>query len=336
MKKLVCLLLASVMAFALVGCGGETQDEKSEATAAGSIIISIPDDATDAQKTAMKKAQEYLNSGLISFSKAGLESILVSDGGVSEDAAEYAVNNCDVDWDAQAVSAAYKMIDISPMSESGLTKYLVSTLGFENEQAKKAVSSCDINWNTKAKEKAKVYAGQKEYTNGELVEKLKQDGFTDSQAAAGAAAIESDSKSKAYTSSVPAESCDTENNNVSSGDADGTSSENSVKASAKTTETDTKEASEDRASAVKKAKEYLNYTAFSKSGLVKQLEYEKFSTKDAKYGVDHCGADWNEQAVKKAKEYRELQAYSHQGLVDQLKFEGFTSKQAEHGVSASK
>ena len=51
--------------------------------------------------------------------------------------------------------------------------------------------------------------------------------------------------------------------------------------------------------ALKKAKSYLNYSAFSKQGLIEQLEYEKFSHEDAVYGVDNCGANWNEQVLKK-------------------------------------
>lgn len=38
--------------------------------------------------------------------------------------------------------------------------------------------------------------------------------------------------------------------------------------------------------AVKKAESYLDYTAFSRSGLIEQLEYEGFSTEDATYAVD--------------------------------------------------
>lgn len=86
--------------------------------------------------------------------------------------------------------------------------------------------------------------------------------------------------------------------------------------------------------AVAKAKSYLNYTAFSYQGLVKQLEYEQFSNADAIYGVDNCGADWNEQAVKKAKSYMDYSAYSRGGLIDQLIYEGFTQEQAEYGVNA--
>ena len=58
-----------------------------------------------------------------------------------------------------------------------------------------------------------------------------------------------------------------------------------------------------------KAKDYLSFMAFSYDGLVDQLEYEKFSYDDAVYGVDNCGADWNEQAAKKAEEYLDFMSF---------------------------
>ena len=84
--------------------------------------------------------------------------------------------------------------------------------------------------------------------------------------------------------------------------------------------------------ALKKADEYLNVMAFSYSGLIEQLEYEGFSTEDATYAVDHCGADWMEQAAKKAEEYLNTMAFSRSGLIDQLEYEGFTSEQAKYGA----
>lgn len=86
--------------------------------------------------------------------------------------------------------------------------------------------------------------------------------------------------------------------------------------------------------AVEKAKQYLSIMAFSRSGLISQLEYEGFSTDEATYGADHCGADWNEQAAKKAQQYIGLMSFSRQSLIDQLKYEGFTQAQAEYGATA--
>lgn len=84
--------------------------------------------------------------------------------------------------------------------------------------------------------------------------------------------------------------------------------------------------------ALAKAEQYLDYSAFSRKGLIEQLEFEDFSTKDATYAVDHVKVNWNEQAAAKAEQYLEMSAYSRQGLIEQLEFEGFTTAQATYGV----
>lgn len=87
--------------------------------------------------------------------------------------------------------------------------------------------------------------------------------------------------------------------------------------------------------ALRSAKSYLELTAFSYKSLIKQLEYEKFSTEDAAYAADNCGADWNEQAAKSAKSYLELTSFSRDSLIKQLEYEGFTHEQAVYGAQAA-
>ena len=85
--------------------------------------------------------------------------------------------------------------------------------------------------------------------------------------------------------------------------------------------------------ALRQANQYLNAMAFSYSGLIEQLEYEGYSTEDATYAVDHCGADWNDEAAKKAEEYLNTMSFSRSGLIEQLEYEGFTHDQAVYGVN---
>ena len=80
--------------------------------------------------------------------------------------------------------------------------------------------------------------------------------------------------------------------------------------------------------ALKSAQNYLSVMAFSYRGLVEQLEYEGYTTSEAEYAADNCGADWNQQAVKKAKEYLAVMSFSRDGLIEQLEYEGFTHSQA--------
>jgi hypothetical protein len=87
--------------------------------------------------------------------------------------------------------------------------------------------------------------------------------------------------------------------------------------------------------AIRTAESYLEYTAFSESGLIEQLRYEKYSAADARFAVHHISVDWNEQAAKSAKSYLEFSSFSRQGLIAQLKYEGFTAQQAIYGVNTT-
>ncbi len=84
--------------------------------------------------------------------------------------------------------------------------------------------------------------------------------------------------------------------------------------------------------AIKKARSYLDFSAFSRQGLIDQLEFNQFDTADAEFAVDYIGADWKEQAVKKAKSYLDFSAFSYSGLIGQLTFNGFTEEEATYGA----
>ena len=89
------------------------------------------------------------------------------------------------------------------------------------------------------------------------------------------------------------------------------------------------------AQARRKAQDYIDYSGFSRSGLIDQLEFEGFPTDAATVAVDSLSIDWYEQAVRKAQDYIEYSAFSHSGLVDQLEFEGFSPDEAEHGATVA-
>ena len=86
--------------------------------------------------------------------------------------------------------------------------------------------------------------------------------------------------------------------------------------------------------ALRSAQSYLDFMPFSYSGLISQLEFEGYTTEEATYAADNCGADWNEQAALKAQSYLDFMSFSREGLIEQLVFEGFTYEQAEYGVTA--
>ena len=97
---------------------------------------------------------------------------------------------------------------------------------------------------------------------------------------------------------------------------------------------ETFELSKEEKNAIRKAESYLDFMAFSRKGLIEQLEFEGFSKEASKNAVDSLNVDWNEQAAKKAESYLDFMAFSRSGLIEQLMFEGFSREQAEYGVTA--
>jgi len=90
--------------------------------------------------------------------------------------------------------------------------------------------------------------------------------------------------------------------------------------------------------AVRSAKQYLNYQAFSRNGLIHQLSSpagEGYEVADATAAVDSLNVDWNNQATKSAKLYLNMQGFSCRGLIHQLSSDAgdkFTVSQATYGA----
>ncbi len=87
--------------------------------------------------------------------------------------------------------------------------------------------------------------------------------------------------------------------------------------------------------AVRAAESYLEWGGFSREGLIKQLEFEQFTTADATAAVDSMTVDWAAQAVVSAKGYIEWSGWSCPGLIDQLEYEGFSTELATHGATGA-
>lgn len=85
--------------------------------------------------------------------------------------------------------------------------------------------------------------------------------------------------------------------------------------------------------AARMAREYLDYSAFSRKGLIRQLKYEGFSSGVATRAVDSLHVNWKKQAARMAKEYLAYSSFSKKGLIHQLKYEGFTAAQATYGAN---
>ena len=121
---------------------------------------------------------------------------------------------------------------------------------------------------------------------------------------------------------------------ATSGGEKSTSRESNATAPEATGTNETSSETVSQKNAKRKAESYLDFSGFSRSGLIKQLEYEKFSTNDATYAVDNIVVDWNEQAAKKAQSYQDLSGFSREGMITQLEFDGFTTDQANYGADS--
>lgn len=137
----------------------------------------------------------------------------------------------------------------------------------------------------------------------------------------GASLIEGTDTQTAKTESRA--SSDTTQSNASSGDTE---------APTPTTQAPASQFTRSEENAIGSAESYLSFAAFSRSGLINQLEFDGFTPDQATRGVNSITVNWNEQAWKSAESYLGFSNFSRSGLIDQLLFEGFTQSQATYGV----
>ena len=93
-------------------------------------------------------------------------------------------------------------------------------------------------------------------------------------------------------------------------------------------------ATENQQKALDKANEYVDTLPLSREGLIKQLEYDGYTTDVATYAADNCSANWNKEAKEMAEQYMDSTTYTYKDMVQQLEAEGFTKKQAKFGAKA--
>lgn len=92
--------------------------------------------------------------------------------------------------------------------------------------------------------------------------------------------------------------------------------------------------------ALEQAQSYLDYSSFSRQGLIDQMSSEYgsgYPVDVATWAVDYLNVDWNAQAAEQAKSYLEYSSFSRDALFDQLTSEygsQFTPEQANAGLAA--
>lgn len=205
-----------------------------------------------------------------------------------------------------ALESANQYLSFMAFSYSGLIDQLEFE-GYSNSEATYAADHCGADWYEQAVLSAEQYLSNMAFSREGLIDQLEYEGFTYDQAVYGA----EQTYSTEASSSELGDFASSTDQDATSGSADATMGERN---------------------ALQSAEAYLNFTAFSYSSLIEQLEYEGYTNSEATYAADHCGADWYEQAARSAKEYLDVMSFSRQGLIEQLEYGGFTYDQAVYGV----
>ena len=169
-KRNGILFLAGVaMTLLLAACGG-TAGPLDDSSADAQQVVSHetvrtedtrkPDESVSKEfQTALKSAERYASN--LHMSKQGIYDQLTSEYGdqFPEDAAQYAVDNLDADWNANALAKAADYGNSMHMSKQGVYDQLTSEYGeqFTAEEAQYAIDHVEANWKNNALEKAKDY-----------------------------------------------------------------------------------------------------------------------------------------------------------------------------------
>ena len=140
LKKLLPVMLVCML-LCLGGCGDKNEEPtKLEDTPVESVEVEKVklDPAREAE--VISKA-EYVAS-LIPKSKSSLSSYLQEYEGFTEDEANFAVENCNVDWNEEAVEYVYYILGASPDIDADRMEGQLGYEGFTEDEIKYALDKC--------------------------------------------------------------------------------------------------------------------------------------------------------------------------------------------------
>ena len=80
---------------------------------------------------------------------------------------------------------------------------------------------------------------------------------------------------------------------------------------------------------------YLSTVPYSYQGLIDQLEFDGYTSSEAKYGADNCKADWKELAKLDALNYLGTMPMSEKKLREQLQFDGFLDDEIDYAIETA-
>lgn len=154
----------------------ETTKEEPEEAAVGDVPMEW--------SSALSSAENYSNT--LHMSKDAIYDQLTSDfDQFPEDAAQYAVDNIEADWNQNALESADSYAYTLSMSQGAIYDQLVSEFDkFTPEQAQYAIDNIDADWNANALESAINYRDMMEMSDAAIYDQLTSqfDQFTPEQA----------------------------------------------------------------------------------------------------------------------------------------------------------
>ncbi len=207
-----------------------------------------------------------------------------------------------------AVRTAQSYLEGSGFSRNGLIEQLEYD-GYTGSDATIAVDSLDMNWIKQAKKTAKSYLRDSGFSRNGLIEQLEYDGYTSSDATIAVDSLnlgqeKSDKPKQSHTETVeftPKNSADLTN---------------------------------PQKNAVRSAKDWIEYSAYSRKNLIETLsQSDGYTIRDATFAVDSLDINWAKQAKKAAKDWIEYSAYSRKNLIETLsQSDGYTIDDATAAV----
>ena len=139
--------------------GHEVIPEDNQSASANETKQSEEPSVPTEYKNALRKAKTY--DKMMHMSKAALFEQLTSEYGEQfpEDAAQYAMDNINADYNANALAKAKTYSDTMSMSKKGIYEQLSSEQGekFTAEEAQYAIDNLNADYNANALAKAKTY-----------------------------------------------------------------------------------------------------------------------------------------------------------------------------------
>ena len=153
-------------------------------------------------KKALRKAKQYSDN--LHMSKAGIYDQLVSEYGenMSKEAAQYAIDNVEADWEENALKKAESYANRSHMSKAGVYDQLISEYGeqFTDDEAQYAIDNVEADWEENALKAAESYANRLHMSKAGIYDQLVSEygeQFTDDEAQYAIDNVEADWKENA-------------------------------------------------------------------------------------------------------------------------------------------